>query len=55
MSRRKRKPSKADYAAFNRATPVGVRYPPGSGQWNLRVTRAKPGLRRPKQNNDEGE
>ena len=39
MSRRKL--SKADYKAFNRATPVGVRYPPGGGRTEFRMFGAK--------------
>jgi hypothetical protein len=51
MSRRKL--SKADYKAFNRATPVGVRYPPGGGRTEMRVATTKPKLRR-KRNNEGG-
>jgi hypothetical protein len=46
MSRRKL--SKADYKTFNRATPVGVRYPPGGERAEMRMAIAKPKLRRRK-------
>jgi hypothetical protein len=39
MSRRK--PSKADYKALQRNSPVGVRYPPGRGRAEIRVPSAK--------------
>ena len=51
MSRRKL--SKADYKTFNRATPVGVRYPPGGGRTEMRMVVAKPKPRR-RRGNDEG-
>ena len=53
MSRRKRRPSSADYKALQRNTPVGVRHPPGAGPGQLRVTTTKPELRR-KNNEEEG-
>ena len=51
MSRRK--PSSAEYKELQRNTPVGVRYPPGAGRPQLRVTTTKPELRR-KNNEEEG-
>jgi hypothetical protein len=51
MSRHK--PSRADYKALQRDTPIGVRYPPGVGRAQLRVATTKPELRR-KKNNEKG-
>jgi hypothetical protein len=42
----RRKLSKADYKALNRATPIGVRYPPGDGPPELRVPSARERRRR---------
>ena len=53
MSRRKL--SKADYTAFNRATPVGVRYPPGEGRAELRVPTTRERRRRERKKPDKGD
>jgi len=39
MSRRKRKPSKADYKALQRNSPLGVRFPPDGGSAEPRMQR----------------
>jgi hypothetical protein len=49
----RRKLSKADYKALQRAAPVGVRYPPGGGRAELRVPN-KRHRRKQRKRNDEG-